>query len=111
MTKLRTWRQIYYNIVCCSHALYELKGEDRKKALSEMKRVVKPSGKVLIMEHEIPRRKLVKILFYLRMVMMGPSDAREFLKQGILPFKEIFADVALTHTRSGKSKLITCRKS
>jgi hypothetical protein len=45
------------------------------------------------------------------MVMMGPSDAREFLKQGILPFKEIFADVALTHTRSGKSKLITCRKS
>jgi ubiquinone/menaquinone biosynthesis C-methylase UbiE len=101
----------YFDIVCCSHALYELKGRDRKKALLEMKRVVKPGGKVLIMEHEVPRKKLVKILFYIRMLMMGPTDSREFLRKGISPFKEIFTHVAISHTRSGKSKLITCRKS
>ena len=28
----------------CSHALYELKGESRQKALLEMKRVVRPDG-------------------------------------------------------------------
>lgn len=99
-----------FDVVCCSHALYELKGPDRVRALSEMKRVVRPDGRVLIMEHEVPRRKLIKLLFAIRMLMMGPGDAREFLRQGLAPFREIFPRVALSHTRSGKSKLITCRK-
>ncbi|MBW1783344.1 MAG: methyltransferase domain-containing protein [Deltaproteobacteria bacterium] len=99
-----------FDIVCCSHALYELKGQDRKKALFEMKRVVKPDGKVLIMEHEVPRKKLIKMLFYIRMLIMGPKDSREFLKKGIIPFQEIFTNVTLSHTRSGKSKLVICRK-
>ena len=100
----------HFDIVCCSHALYELKGDVRKKALLEMKRVVKSGGMVLIMEHEVPDRPLIKILFYIRMLMMGPADSREFVKQGTRPFKDIFADVTLAHTRSGKSKLITCHK-
>ncbi len=99
-----------FDVVCCSHALYELKGQVRKNTLWEMKRVVKPSGLVLIMEHEIPSKLLIKILFYIRMLMMGPNDSREFLKQGISPFKEIFPNVTLSHTKSGKSKLIICRK-
>lgn len=100
----------YFDIVCCSHALYELKGSDRNSALLEMKRVVKPDGKVLIMEHEVPSNKLVKILFYIRMLMMGPKDSRQFLKKGILPFQEIFTSVTLSHTKSGKSKLFICKK-
>ena len=101
----------YFDIVCCSHALYELKGQVRKDALFEMKRVVKPHGLVLIMEHEVPRKIIIKILFYIRMRMMGTTDSREFLKQGLSPYKKIFTHVALSHTRSGKSKLIICRKS
>jgi ubiquinone/menaquinone biosynthesis C-methylase UbiE len=100
----------YFDIVCCSHALYELKGPDRKKALSEMRRVIKPSGKVLIMEHEVPRKKFIKMLFYIRMLMMGSKDAKEFLKKNITPFQEIFTRVTLSHTRSGKSKLFVCKK-
>lgn len=100
-----------FDVVCCSHALYELKSRMRKRALLEMKRVVKPNGRVLIMEHEVPRKPLIKIMFYIRMLMMGPKDSREFLKQGLSPFKEIFSDVTLAHTRSGKSKLILCRKT
>lgn len=100
-----------FDIVCCSHALYELKGQARTDALLEMKRVVKPAGQVLIMEHEVPRNFLVKVLFYIRMLLMGPGDSREFVKQGISPFKKVFADVTLSHTQSGKSKLIICRKS
>jgi hypothetical protein len=42
---------------------------------------------------------------------MGTDDFREFLKQGLSPYKEIFTNVALSHTPSGKSKLIICRKS
>jgi ubiquinone/menaquinone biosynthesis C-methylase UbiE len=98
-----------FDVVCCSHALYELKGPVRREALSEMSRVVKSNGRVLIMEHEVPRKPFIKLLFYLRMLMMGPKDSREFLKQGIPPFKEIFSDITLSHTKSGKSKLFICR--
>jgi ubiquinone/menaquinone biosynthesis C-methylase UbiE len=99
-----------FDIVCCSHALYELKNQVRTEALLEMKRVVKQDGSVLIMEHEVPSRSLIKILFYIRMLMMGPKDSREFVKQGLRPFEKIFNQVTLSHTPSGKSKLIICRK-
>jgi ubiquinone/menaquinone biosynthesis C-methylase UbiE len=99
-----------FDAVCCSHALYELKGPVRKEALLEMRRVVKSNGRVLIMEHEIPRKLFIKILFYIRMLMIGPKDSYEFLKQGISPFKKIFSEVILLHTKSGKSKLFLCQK-
>jgi len=99
-----------FDVVCCSHALYELKGRVRTDALMEMKRVAKPDGKVLIMEHEVPRNPVVKILFHLRMLMMGSTDSREFLRQDLSPYKKLFTDVTLSHTPSGKSKLIICRK-
>lgn len=99
-----------FDVVCCSHALYELKNQVRKEALSEMKRVVKPDGLVLIMEHEVPRKSLIKMLFYIRMLMMGPNDSREFVKEGISPFEKFFTTVTLSHTNSGKSKLIICSK-
>ena len=100
-----------FDVVCCSHALYELKNEVRTAALLEMKRVVKPDGLVLIMEHEVPRKRLIKILFYIRMLSMGLKDAREFVKQGALPFKKIFPHVTLSHSQSGKSKLFICGKT
>lgn len=100
-----------FDIVCCSHALYELKGQVRIDALKEMRRVVKPEGMVLIMEHEVPRNPLVKILFHMRMLMMGSTDSREFLRQDLAPYRKIFINVSLSHTPSGKSKLIICRKN
>lgn len=100
-----------FDVVCCSHALYELKNEVRTAALLEMRRVVKPNGVVLIMEHEVPRKRLIKILFYIRMMSMGPKDSQEFVKQGLLPFKKIFPNVTLSHSPSGKSKLIICGKT
>ena len=102
---------IVFDVVCCSHALYELKGRVRTAALLEMNRVVRPHGKILIMEHEVPHNPVVKLLFYLRMLMMGASDAREFLRQDLSPYKKIFADITLSHTPSGKSKLIIGHKN
>ncbi|MBN1959100.1 MAG: class I SAM-dependent methyltransferase [Desulfuromonadales bacterium] len=99
-----------FDAVTCSHALYELKGETRQLALAEMKRVVRPDGYVLLMEHEIPSHPVVKFLFYIRMMSMGSKDAREFMQGGTKPLKKIFSRVALSHSRSGKSKLISCRK-
>ncbi len=99
-----------FDVVTCSHALYELKGETRQKALLEMKRVVRPDGYVLLMEHEIPRHPVVKLLFYVRMLSMGLKDAREFLKGGLTPLETVFSRVTLSHSRTGKSKLMSCQK-
>jgi len=99
-----------FDVVTCSHALYELKGEAREKALREMKRVVRPDGYVLLMEHEIPRQPVTKFLFYVRMFSMGSKDSREFVKGGLEPFNKIFSRVTLSHSRSGKSKLIRCQQ-
>jgi ubiquinone/menaquinone biosynthesis C-methylase UbiE len=99
-----------FRVVTCSHALYELKGEARRTALLEMRRVVDPDGVVLLMEHEVPRRRLVRFLFYVRLFFMGSSDAREFLRGGLEPLQRIFSRVSLSHSPSGKSKLMSCDK-
>jgi ubiquinone/menaquinone biosynthesis C-methylase UbiE len=99
-----------FNVVTCSHALYELKGETRQTALREMKRVVRHDGFVLLMEHEIPRHPVVKFLFYVRMLSMGSKDACEFVKGGLEPLKKVFSHVTLSHSRTGKSKLMSCHK-
>ncbi len=99
-----------FDVITCSHALYELKGQAREAALREMKRVVRPTGIVLVMEHEVPTHPFIKFLFNLRMLTMGSADAREFVSGGLEPFAKIFQDVSLVHSPSGKSKLIMCRK-
>jgi ubiquinone/menaquinone biosynthesis C-methylase UbiE len=99
-----------FHAVSCSHALYELKGEDRVKALCEMKRVVRDDGVVLIMEHEAPVRPVARLMFRLRLKAMGSADAREFAAAGLKPFQQVFPAVTLRRTPSGRSKLICCRK-
>lgn len=98
-----------FDVVTCSHALYELKGEARLLALQEMKRVVNQGGMVLLMEHEVPRKWWVKLLFYLRIYSMGSGDAKEFISGGVDFFKQIFSRVSVSHSPSGKSKLLLCR--
>lgn len=99
-----------FDVITCSHALYELKGQARQAALREMKRVVRPTGIVLLMEHEVPQRPFMKLLFNFRMLAMGAADAREFVSAGLEPFTRVFPDVSLAHPPSGKSKLVICRK-
>jgi len=99
-----------FDVVCCSHALYELKGQARYDTLQEMKRIIKPDGMVLLMEHEVPHHPVIKILFHMRMLTMGSTDAKEFLREDLSPFKKVFPNVAVTHSPSGKSKLIICRR-
>lgn len=99
-----------FDLVTCSHALYELKGPARKASLKEMRRVVRPAGKVLIMEHELPGNPFVRMLFGLRMMAMGAADAKDFVLGGVVPFEMVFEHVSLTHSSSGKSKIFICRK-
>jgi hypothetical protein len=75
-----------------------------------MRRVVRPDGLVLIMEHEVPRRPVIRLQFRIRMLSMGSADAREFIKGGLEPYERVFSRVSLSRSRSGKSRLMSCRK-
>jgi ubiquinone/menaquinone biosynthesis C-methylase UbiE len=99
-----------FDVVTCSHALYELKRQAREMALWEMRRVTDPDGFVLLMEHEVPRHPLVRLLFYLRLISMGSDDAREFVQGGLERLEKIFSRVILCHSPSGKSRLMVCQK-
>ena len=99
-----------FDVVTCSHALYELKGEAREKALKEMRRVMHPDGLVLLMEHEVPSHPLLRLLFYMRLFTMGPADAREFVQGTLDRLQEIFSRIAVNHSPSGKSRLMICQK-
>ncbi len=99
-----------FDVVTCSHALYELKGPARETALQEMRRVMRPGGVTLIMEHEVPKRPLLRYLFDLRMRAMGSEDAKAFVRGGLAPFQRVFPVVSMTHSPTGRSKLMVCRK-
>jgi len=99
-----------FHVITCSHALYELKGMAKEKALREMRRVARPGGMILIVEHEVPTRLVLKFLFYLRAISMGSKDAVTFIRGDLELFRVIFPEVLLKHSTSGRSRLIICRK-
>ena len=99
-----------FQAVTCSHAFYELKGEERENTIKEVARVTKKGGRFCMMEHEVPRNPLIKMLFYLRMYSTGSSDAKAFLKEDTLPFRGEFKKVEKEISPTGKSRLIRVEK-
>ena len=104
------FRNNTFDVVTCSHAFYELKGEVRDRALQEIVRVLRPHGVFLMMEHDVPANRFVRALFYIRMISMGTGRAITFLRreQGLL--KRYFHSVTKVLAPAGRSKVLICRK-
>ena len=64
--------------VTCSYAMYELSGAVRRDALREVLRILRPGGKFVMMEHLPPKRALVKLLYLIRIYVLGSRDVRSF---------------------------------
>ncbi len=90
----------------CSHAFYELKGDKKFKSLLEVRRVLKNGAKFCMMEHEVPKNRFVKLLFYVRLTLLGKREAKIFLEKEIEIFKGLFRNVKKEVSFSGKSKII-----
>jgi len=95
-----------FHAVTCSHAFYELKGEVAELTLDEVGRTLLPDGRFLMMEHEVPRTRLVRLLFYLRLLSMGLTKALEILGHEEDLFRRHFATVERIETGTGQSKII-----
>lgn len=95
-----------FDAVTCSHAFYELKGDGAERALAEVRRTLRPGGSFLMMEHEVPTRPLVRLLFYVRLLSMGLRKAREVLGNEEALFRRHFQAVERVATDTGRSKII-----
>jgi len=93
--------------VTCSHAFYELKGEVREKTIMEVKRVCQTGGRFCMMEHEVPKKKIIKFLFYIRMVVAGNLGSKSLLRQEANFFKGHFSEVKKEVLPGGNTKVIS----
>ena len=100
------FREGCFDAVTCSHAFYELKGEGAERALAEVARTISPGGSFLMMEHEVPRKPLIRILFYVRLLSMGLRKAFEVLGNEEALFRRHFETVERITADTGASKII-----
>jgi demethylmenaquinone methyltransferase/2-methoxy-6-polyprenyl-1,4-benzoquinol methylase len=95
-----------FDAVTCSHAFYELKGAGADRALAEAVRTLRTDGRFLMMEHEVPEKPLIRLLFYIRLLSMGLRKALEVLGHEEALFQRHFNVVERITTGTGRSKII-----
>jgi ubiquinone/menaquinone biosynthesis C-methylase UbiE len=99
-----------FDAVTCSYAFYELRGETQDKCLHEVERVLKPGKPFLMMEHDVPKNAVVRMLFYLRLLSMGPHKARRIVRHERELLTGYFPSVEKITTPTGRSKVLICRR-
>jgi ubiquinone/menaquinone biosynthesis C-methylase UbiE len=104
------FKDLIFDAVTCSHAFYELKGQTQDWCLREICRVLKPGKPFLMMEHDIPTSLLVRMLFYVRLLSMGPAKAREILRHERELLLRYFSSVEKLQSPTGRSKVMICRR-
>lgn len=97
-----------FGAVTCTHAFYELKGETQDRALAEIARVLKPGRPFLMMEHDMPKRALIRFLFYVRLFSMGAKRAIHILRHERQTLEKHFSVVEQIVTPTGRSKVMIC---
>lgn len=106
---LLPFRDMAFDAVTCSHAFYELRGETQDSCLHEIERVLKPGTPFLMMEHDVPKNVFVRMLFYLRLLSMGPHKARRILRHERELLMGYFHSVEKITTPTERSKILICR--
>jgi demethylmenaquinone methyltransferase/2-methoxy-6-polyprenyl-1,4-benzoquinol methylase len=92
--------------VTCSHAFYELKGDERARTINEVARVLVNGGRFCLMEHAKPQRRIPRLFFYVRILFLGARDVREFLAQEKSIFGDKFKNITKEMSSTGQSQLI-----
>ena len=92
--------------VTCSHAFYELQGVEREMAVEEVARILEKGGRFCLMEHALPEKLCSRLLFYIRLFLLGSKDVQQFLRNEESIFGKRFKNIAKEMSPTGQSKLI-----
>lgn len=95
-----------FDAVTCSHAMYELSPEVRTGALEEARRVLRPGGRFLMMEHNEPARRFTRLLYQIRLATMGSARNRAFARDEVPYLRRFFGDLRKELSPTGRSKLL-----
>jgi demethylmenaquinone methyltransferase/2-methoxy-6-polyprenyl-1,4-benzoquinol methylase len=97
-----------FDAVTCCYAFYELKGQTQEQCLREIGRILKPGKPFLMMEHDVPAGRLVRMLFYVRLLSMGLKKTLEILKHERELLLQYFKDVDRVTMPTGRTKIMVC---
>jgi demethylmenaquinone methyltransferase/2-methoxy-6-polyprenyl-1,4-benzoquinol methylase len=100
------FKKCSFHGVTCSHAFYELKGDERARAINEVARILIDGGRFCLMEHAKPTNLFPRLLFYVRIFFLGAKDARKFLAEEGSILGERFENITRVTSPTGQSKLI-----
>jgi len=92
--------------VTCSYAMYELSGTARREVLREVTRILKPAGMFIMMEHLPPRGPLVKLLYLIRIYLLGSRGVRSFAGSEEKELRRFFIQVGTITSHGGKTKAV-----
>lgn len=95
-----------FTAVTCSHAFFELKGSDKKRAIEEVARVTEEGGRFCLMEHAEPEGRVAKLFFFVRICFLGSRDAGGFFENESNIFGHRFERITTEMAPTGKSKLM-----
>lgn len=86
--------------------MYELSPEVRTSALDEARRVLRPRGRFLMMEHCEPTRPFVRFLYQVRLAVMGSARNRSFARDEVPFLGQFFRDVKRQLSPTDRSKIV-----
>jgi len=89
----------------CTYAMYELSENTRVEALKEVLRVLRPGGMFIMMEHLPPDRPLIKLLYLMRIYVLGTRGVRSFAGAEEEELARFFMNVGTAVASSGKTKV------
>jgi len=90
----------------CAYAMYELSGMVRSDVLLEVLRILKPEGKFVMMEHLPPTRALVKLLYLIRIYVLGSRGVRSFVGAEEEELRRVLVRVGTVMSEGGKTKAV-----
>jgi ubiquinone/menaquinone biosynthesis C-methylase UbiE len=86
--------------------MYELSGTVRNDVLQEVLRILKPEGKFVMMEHLPPTRALVKLLYLIRIYVLGSKEVRSFVGAEEEELRRVLVRVGTVMSEGGKTKAV-----
>lgn len=105
-----TFQDQTFDVILISLVLHEISEELADHIMLEAKRVLKPDGKILIVEWEEPQRLLQKILFYL-IRKTEPKGFEQFLKKDLKQYFDRFQLDIVEIIHSDYTKVFHIKKS